>query len=181
MFVKGEVTAHSMSMVQRLRVLQPSTRPFQIEWDNSVPLAPGLTMVMSVSFLSTSVTVHHDKLTILSGTPAVFLRQCMACAPRLFSHCHGLCCFILFHGADEDRIEVPLHCFGIRGDIQFNTHLAMGPQTVGERNVVNLELRNEGLGEGTFEITTDEDSVLKFIPAKGIDCVDGCFRRRRVA
>ncbi len=75
---------------------------------------------------------------------------------------------LLAGDTDDDKIEIPLHCYGLRGDIQFDTHCDFGPQVVAENTVKMITLHNEGLGEGPFQFLTDESSCLKFTPASGI-------------
>jgi hypothetical protein len=127
-------------------------------------------MQLHVNFMSPIVTSHHDKLTILSGTrlPAPGCVQYLLGATRLnFAWVWHSMTVCVCNATDDEKYEIPLHCYGLRGDIKFNPEFKCGALVSGQMNELQLPLRNEGPAEASFQFQTTEDSIIKFNPPSG--------------
>jgi hypothetical protein len=52
---------------QKIRIVPPVSRPFNVECDVSKPLASGLSMSLKVNFMAPQVSSHLDRFFIISG------------------------------------------------------------------------------------------------------------------
>lgn len=70
--------------------------------------------------------------------------------------------------SDEDSIEVPLHAFVPRPELELDSFIDFGMVALGASNVVDVELRNVGSRPANFKIEYDEALPLRINPRTGV-------------
>eukprot|EP01049_Picozoa_sp_SAG25_P000345 SAG25_NODE_11_length_28117_cov_24.264901_6_plen_2767_part_00 len=70
--------------------------------------------------------------------------------------------------SDDDSIEVPLHAFFPRPELELDSFVDFGMVALGASNMVDVELRNVGSRPANFTIQYDESLPLRITPRSGV-------------
>jgi len=57
---------------RRIRIVQPKTSKFRVDYDMTGPLAPGIAIELYVSFVSNLLGDFHDKIVIMTDEDLSF-------------------------------------------------------------------------------------------------------------